>query len=116
MHRMSDHVRVESVGKRVRVRLGGEVIVDTERALVVHEKGLPPRYYIPRDEVRASLEKGQGSGTCPWKGKWHHLDVSAPGKRVASGAWTYSEPTPVCANIRDYVSFYAEKMDALEVG
>lgn len=113
---MSDHVRVEPVGRRVRISLGGVAIVETNRALVVHEKGLPPRYYIPRDEVRAELPKGQGTGMCPWKGKWQHLDVSAGGKTVANGAWTYFEPTPVCEPIRDHISFYADKMGGFEVG
>jgi uncharacterized protein (DUF427 family) len=116
MARMSDHVRVEPVGRRLRVRLGGESIVETDRALVVHEKGLPPRYYVPRDEVRAELEQGQGAGACPWKGRWHHLDVRAQGKTVPSGAWSYFEPTPACEAIRDFVCFYEEKMDAVELG
>lgn len=97
------------------MRLSGEAIVDTDRAFVVFERGLPPRYYIPRDEVRAELRDGQGTGTCPWKGRWRHLDVIARGKTVANGAWTYAEPTPVCEPVRDFISFYPEKMDALEV-
>jgi uncharacterized protein (DUF427 family) len=111
-----DHVRVEAGGKRLRVSLGGAPIVETERAVVVHEKGLPPRYYVPREDVRAELQKGQGAGTCPWKGRWHHLDVSAGGKTVASGAWTYFETTPVCEAIRDHVAFYADKMESFELG
>jgi uncharacterized protein (DUF427 family) len=112
---MTDRVRLEPV-ERVRVRLGGELIADTQRAFVVHEQGLPPRYYVPRDDVRAVLQNGQGAGTCPWKGRWHHLDVGAHGRTIANGAWTYFEPTPVCEPIRDFVAFYAEKMDAIEVG
>lgn len=112
---MSDHVRVEAAGRRLRVSLGGEAIVETDRARVVHEKGLPPRYYVPREDVRATLAKGQGAGTCPWKGKWEHLDVSAGGETVASGAWSYFETTPVCASIRDHVAFYPDKMGAFEV-
>lgn len=83
---------------------------------MVHEQGLPARYYIPRQEVRATLSEGEGGAACPWKGRWRYLSVSAHGKTVANGAWTYFEPTPVCEPIRDYVSFYAEKMEALEVG
>lgn len=112
---MSDHVRVEPAGKKIRVSLGGVPIVDTDRALVVHEKGLPPRYYVPREDVRAELKPG-GFGACPWKGKWQHLEVSAGGTTVSNGAWAYVEPTPVCEPIRDHVSFYADKMGSFEVG
>ncbi len=112
---MSDHVRVEPLGQRLRVRLGGETIVDSQRAFVVHEKGLPPRYYVPPDDVKATVQPGEGGATCPWKGRWRNLNVSAHGKSIANGAWTYFEPTPVCEPIRDFISFYKEKMDALEL-
>ncbi|MEZ4297667.1 MAG: hypothetical protein R3B70_22090 [Polyangiaceae bacterium] len=36
---MSDHVRVEPLGKRLRVSLGGVSIVDTGRAMVVFGGG-----------------------------------------------------------------------------
>lgn len=113
---MSDHVRVEPLGRRLQVSLAGVSIVDTDRALVVHEGGLPARYYVPRDEVKAELPEGQGTGTCPWKGKWRHLDVKAGDRTVPNGAWTYFETTPVCDRIRDHVAFYENKMSGFEVG
>jgi uncharacterized protein (DUF427 family) len=116
MNDRNDHVRVEPLKQRLQVHLGGQPIVDTERAFVVHEKGLPPRYYVPREDVRAEIKKGKGEGQCPWKGNWHHLDVSNQGKTAANGAWTYFETTPVCAPIRDFIAFYAERMDAFHLG
>lgn len=112
---MSDHVRVEPLGRRLRVTLAGVPVVETTRALVVHEGGLPPRYYVPRDDVRAELTPGQGGSVCPWKGKWHHLDVAAGGQTVKNGAWTYPETTPVCDPIRDHVAFYADRMGSFEI-
>jgi len=99
----------------LRVWLGGAAIVETDRALVVHEKGLPDRFYVPPDDVRAEVTEGRGTGRCPWKGQWRHLDVAAGGKRVENGGWTYFEPTPVCESIRGFLSFYVEKMDRVEV-
>jgi uncharacterized protein (DUF427 family) len=112
---MSDHVRVEPLGRRLRAVLGGVPIVETERALVVHEGGLPARYYVPREDVKAEISKGQGTGSCPWKGKWEHLDLEVGERTVANGAWSYFETTPVCSEIRGHVSFYVEKLDALEI-
>ena len=89
--------------------------MDTERAFVVHEGGLPARYYVPRDDVRAELSEGQGAASCPWKGKWRHLDVTAGGKRVANAAWTYHETTPVCDPIRDHVAFYQDKTSSFDI-
>ena len=112
---MSDHVRVQPASGRLRISLGGTVIVDTDRALVVHEGTLPARYYVPREDVRAELADGQGAGTCPWKGRWRHLNVKAGNASIANGAWTYFETTPVCAGIRDHVAFYQDRMGAFEL-
>jgi uncharacterized protein (DUF427 family) len=103
-----ERVRVESVG-RIIVELDGIPIAETTRGFVVHERGLDDRYYLPRDDVRAVLSDGTGTGTCPWKGKWKHLDVTAAGRRVANGAWTYHEVTESCEPIRDFIAFYNDK-------
>ena len=40
-------VRTEPSPKRVRVMLGGEVVADSERVLLVWEKPYYPTYYFP---------------------------------------------------------------------
>jgi uncharacterized protein (DUF427 family) len=112
---MTERVRVERAGQ-VRVHLGGKIIGESDGAYVVHETGLPDRYYLPRGDVRATLSEGTGDGTCPWKGKWRHLDVEVDGRRIANGAWTYFEVTPVAEPIRDHVAFYENKVDRIEHG
>lgn len=107
---MTDRVRLEPA-KHIEVKLDGELVAATDRGYVVHETGLPPRYYVPRDDVRATLVRGSGEGTCPWKGLWRHLDVSLGGKRVAGGAWTYYETKPVTDPMRDFVAFYDTKFE-----
>ncbi len=114
--REHDSLRIELAGKRLRVAIGGETIVDTDRALVVREEGRPPRYYVPREDVRAALSESPEGGTCPWKGKWRFLAVSAGGTTVADGAWSYVDPTPRCREIRDHVAFFPEKMGAFKLG
>ena len=106
---MTDHVRLEPV-KRIRIRAGGKSIVDTLRGYVVHEGGLPPRYYVPREEVRGELTTGEGAAKCPWKGQWKHLDLTTGGVRIVNAAWTYYDTTPVCEPIKDFVAFYPDKV------
>lgn len=114
---MTARVRLTSM-KRVHIRLGGETIVDTQSAYKVEEGSLPARYYVPATDVRATLgpsgQSGQ-SGACPWKGSWRHLDLVRGEVTLANAAWTYVETTPVCDAIRDFVAFYPEKVDAIEV-
>lgn len=111
---MTDHVRLEPA-RRIRVRIGAQPIVDTTRGYVVHEGGLPARYYVPRDEVSAEIADGQGGARCPWKGLWKHLDIITGGRRIERAAWTYYDPTPGCEPIRDFIAFYPDKVDAIDV-
>lgn len=105
---MTDHVRVESVA-HIRVALGDRVVADTTHGYVIHETGLSDRYYVPRADIRAELAPGTGTGTCPWKGEWQHLDVAVGDQRVANGAWTYHATKPATDATRDFVAFYENK-------
>jgi uncharacterized protein (DUF427 family) len=106
---MTDHVRLEPA-KRIQIRAGDHPIADTTRGYVVFEGSYPPRYYVPRDDIRADITDGQGGARCPWKGLWKHLDITAAGERIANAAWTYYETTPVCEPIRDFIAFYPDKV------
>jgi uncharacterized protein (DUF427 family) len=107
---MSDHVRLEPV-PRIRIRVGGETIVDTTGGYVVHEGTLSDRYYVPPGDVRGTLTATADGAHCPWKGEWRHLDLTAAGKTIPKAAWTYYDTTPVCAPIKDFVAFYANKVE-----
>ncbi|HEY0195015.1 MAG TPA: DUF427 domain-containing protein [Kofleriaceae bacterium] len=106
---MTEHVRLEPA-ERIQIRAGEQLLVDTTRGYVVHEGTLPPRYYVPRDEVHGEIADGQGGAKCPWKGQWKHLDVTAGGQKIANAAWTYYDTTPVCAPIQNFLAFYPDKV------
>jgi uncharacterized protein (DUF427 family) len=105
---MSERVTVEPV-PHIRVMLGDQVVAETTRGVVVHEQGLPARYYVPPADVRATLAPGAGAGTCPWKGEWRHLDVAVGDRRVANGAWSYHETKPVTDVAKGFIAFYDTK-------
>ena len=111
---MSEHVRVEAA-KSIRIELGGKTIAESTQGYIVHEVGLPDRYYVSRADVRAQISDGKGEGVCPWKGKWRHLNVDVDGTHVANGAWTYYEPTENCEPLRDKIAFYENKVDRISV-
>ena len=48
-------VRVEVGKKRIRAYLGGELVADTVRPLLVWEKPYYPAYYFPAADVRTEL-------------------------------------------------------------
>ena len=107
---------LEPAGRRIRVRLGGETIVDTERALRVLETHHAPTYYVPPDAVRAELRPARGRSMCEWKGLASYWDVSAGGATAPRAAWSYARPTPRFAALRDHLAFYATSMEACLVG
>src|SRR6185312_15662558 len=49
-------VRLEPGAKRVRAFLGGEVVADSTRPVLVWEKPYYPAYYVPLGDLRAALE------------------------------------------------------------
>lgn len=105
---MAERVSTESV-PHIKVTLGDQVVAETSHGYVIHEQGLPDRYYVPQADVRAQLSPGTGAGTCPWKGEWKHLNVSLGGTEIANGAWTYFESKPATAVTKDFVAFYESK-------
>ena len=106
--------RLEACTRRVRVELGGVVIVDSTRAWRVLETSHPPAIYVPpQDVLEGSLTpSGHHRTFCEWKGDARYFDVSAGGRTAEAGAWAYPEPVPAFAALRDHVSFYPGRMDA----
>ena len=113
---MSDRVQVVAHPGELSIRAAGTVVAQTRGAFVVHETGLPARYYVPRGDVRGEVSVGQGAGTCPWKGEWRHVDLTIGGTRIANAGWTYFETTPVCEPIQNFVAFYPEKVESIDLG
>jgi uncharacterized protein (DUF427 family) len=109
--------RLEDCAKRIQIVYNGVVIADTTNAKRVLETSHPPVYYLPpADIVLAHLVRADGSSFCEWKGAARYFDVVVGDRRVSRCAWSYSDPTPAFAAIRDHVAFYCAPMDACLVG
>ncbi len=102
-----ERMTLAPAGKRLRAVFGGEVIAESEAALVLSEKGYLPRIYFPPESVRRErLARTEHATRCPWKGEATYWTVSAGGETLENGAWAYPAPLPELAAIADYVSFY----------
>lgn len=94
-------VRVEQGRKRVRVYLGGELVADTTRPLLVWEIPYYPAYYLPVADVSATLVATRASEHSPSRGTAEILDVVAGGTTAAGAARRYPDsPVP---ELRDAV-------------
>jgi uncharacterized protein (DUF427 family) len=107
---------LEPVPQRIRIVLGGVTVADTTRALRVLETHHAPTYYLPPDDIRATLRPASGSSFCEWKGAARYLDVIAGGATALRAAWVYDRPTPRFAPLAGYLAFYAGRVDEAWVG
>jgi uncharacterized protein (DUF427 family) len=108
-------ITIEPNPHRVQVIFNGAVVADTRRALALREGPLPPAQYIPREDVNmACLHPTTHSTHCPFKGDASYFTVSAGGQTAENAVWTYEAPLPGVGDIKDYVAFYPEKMDAIK--
>jgi len=108
-------ITVDPAGVRVVVRIAGQVIADSTSALTVREADYPPVHYVPRSDVDlAALERTSQDSYCPFKGDAAYYSIPAAGERGVNAVWTYEEPYPAVAEIKDHLAFYANRMDAIE--
>jgi uncharacterized protein (DUF427 family) len=107
---------LEPVPQRIILRLGGVLVADTTRALRVLETHHAPSYYLPPEDIRATLRPDIGTSLCEWKGAAQYFDVIAGGKTATRAAWAYDKPTARFAALAGYVAFYAGLIDEVWVG
>jgi len=107
---------IEPVPQRIRVRLGDVLMAETARALRVLETYHAPTYYLPPEDVGATLRPAQGSSFCEWKGVARYFDVISGDVTARRAAWSYDSPTARFAALAGYVAFYAGLMDEAWVG
>ncbi len=107
---------LEKVTKRLLVRLGGEVLAETNDGLRVLETHHAPTYYVPRSDILGRLAPVSGTSFCEWKGQAHYYDVTAGGLTARRAAWSYENPSPAFQQLEGFLAFYASKMDVCFVG
>jgi len=120
MRRVADFPRppaIETVPDAVKIVLGGQVIAQTAAAWRVLETTHPPTYYLPREAfVPGSLLLSRRTSFCEWKGLASYLTLVGGDRTEPDAGWTYPDPTPAYAAIRDHVAVYAGRMDVCMVG
>ncbi|MFP4006504.1 MAG: DUF427 domain-containing protein [Spirulinaceae cyanobacterium] len=108
--------RLEPVSKRLQVVFNGVTLADTTKGYRVLETSHPPVYYIPPEDIQMQyLQETPKQSFCEWKGVAGYYTVVVGDKQAANAAWYYAEPSDRFADIKDYVSFYASRMDACYV-
>jgi uncharacterized protein (DUF427 family) len=103
--------------RHVVVEIGGEAVADSHHPVMLLETGLPPRWYLPREDVRMDLLTPSDSRTtCAYKGHASYWSTSAGGTELKDIAWSYEDPRHDAEEVRDLVCFYAESTDTIVDG
>ena len=101
-------IDVRKTSRRVRVSLNGEVLAESDRAKVLYESGLRPRWYLPKEDVRMDLLKpSESRTTCAYKGHASYWSVGDEKDIV----WTYREPLHDALPVKGMLCFYDERVE-----
>jgi uncharacterized protein (DUF427 family) len=111
-----DHpITIEANPARVVVSVAGLIVADSRNALVLREASYPAVQYIPRGDVDMTLlERTDHGSYCPYKGDARYFSIPAGGERSLNAVWTYEDPFPAVAAIKDHVAFYPDRVDSIE--
>ncbi len=109
--------RLEPVVARLRVIFAGETIADSDGGYRLLETSHPPVYYIAPEDVRRDLLcPASGSSYCEFKGHARYWDLVVGERRSERVAWSYPTPVDRFSQIKDYLAFYAQRVDECWVG
>lgn len=100
-------VDVRTSSRHVRIELDGELLAESTRAMLLFETGLPTRFYLPHEDIRAAMTPSERRTSCAYKGEASYWSF---GDR-RNLAWTYQDPLPDAVQIKGRVAFFDELVD-----
>ncbi len=105
-------IRVEATERHVKISLNGLVFADTKSPVLLHETGLPTRYYVPSTDVRMELlTPTEKHSDCPFKGTASYWTVKVGEETIPNLVWSYPEPIAGAEGIAGLLCFYNERVD-----
>jgi uncharacterized protein (DUF427 family) len=120
--------RLELVHNYIRIVHCGILLAETARSFRVLETSHPPVYYIPHPNIAMHLLKPSAhrGSFCEFKGlaTYYTIDLTLdpllnladnPHAISVDAAWSYAQPSPAYADLRNYVAFYASRVDECTV-
>lgn len=108
--------RLERTQKHILIVFNGVEIANTHCAWRVLETSHPPVYYIPSEDIATRyLVPGNGRSWCEWKGQAQYHTLVVGEKTAVNVGWSYPNPTPPFAPLKEHIAFYAAPMDKCTV-
>jgi uncharacterized protein (DUF427 family) len=112
-----DHpITIEKTTNHVVVTAGGKTIADSHDAILLREASYPAVVYVPRKDVDMSqLQRTEHQTYCPYKGDCSYYSITPGGARSVNAIWTYESPYESVGEIKDFMAFYPDRVDAIEI-
>lgn len=111
---MSSHIKISKAAGTWSVRAGGAVLGESSEALELIEGQNAPVIYFPRKDIAmAFLDATDASSHCPHKGDASYFSVVTKSRTLENAVWSYENPKPAVAQIKDHLAFYP--MDEIAV-
>jgi len=87
-------------------------VAESARPYLLFETGLPPRFYLPPEDVRTDrLARSDTRTACAYKGQASYWALD--GRDVA---WYYPEPLREAAEVTGRIAFFNERVDIVVDG
>jgi uncharacterized protein (DUF427 family) len=105
------HIKTLESDRHVVVSLDGRTLADSRRSVVLLETHLPPRWYLPAEDVRMDLlEPSSHRTTCAYKGHASYWSLAGD-DRGRNLAWSYPDPLHDALPVKDLLCFWVERTD-----
>lgn len=118
VHARDPYTRVDALSssRHVVAKVGDVVVADCRRPVVLLETGLPPRFYLPRVDIRTDLLVPTDTVShCPYKGTAHYWTVKVGRRTIPDVVWSYEHPLPEVFRIAGLMAFWPEEAPGLTV-
>jgi uncharacterized protein (DUF427 family) len=112
-----DHpITLDAAPGRIQGVYSGHVIADSQDVIILREADYPPVAYFPRADVdMAFMARTSHSTHCPYKGQASYFTLTMDGRISENAVWSYEDPYPAMAAIRDRLAFYPNLVDVQAV-
>ena len=106
--------RVELVpnSATIHVLVDGRTVAKSSNTLLARETNHAEVSYFPRDDVHCDLlEKTEHQTFCPFKGTASYWTLRVGERTLENAVWSYEEPFDDVAGLKDYLAFYADRVE-----
>jgi uncharacterized protein (DUF427 family) len=107
-----DRIDVRISRRKVRFEHRGQLVAESDRSLMLFEGvALPPRYYLPREDVAVELRPSDRWSVCAYKGRASYWSAVVGDEVLTNLVWGYPDPLPDMRLITGRVSLFNERLD-----